>query len=349
MPDDSSAAPSSTGPPSGARSVNRRRRPTRPIGTRDLQAYPVLVQAGQHGRNRAQGCVLADIQGAVERVGHVGRAVREESVDDQVGGRDARLGELGRGAGGLGQRRGLGAGDQHDPGQRRVSQSRNRDGVRGAVLVQPRQGTQARSIALPRCQERGPGARQLQQSDGVTGGRRVEHDVVEAFDHLRIRQVGRELVEGRDLGGAGTRQLFPRGGQLRFRQLPGQRREDPLPVVHGRLLGVDLDRRQANDPGDRSEPMTDPGGEDLGEVGGRVGTDQQHPLPLVGQVHRGRARDRGLADPALAGEEQELRAVSQELWCAHDDQAPPSRHGKHPPPAPLLSSAPPCLHTWPPR
>ena len=46
----------------------------------------------------------------------------------------------------------------------------------------------------------------------------------------------------------------------------------------------------------------------------------RHPLALAGQRDRGRARDRGLADPAFAGEEQKSRRSVQEL---HESQQQP--------------------------
>ena len=101
-------------------------------------------------------------------------------------------------------------------------------------------------------------------------------------------------------------------GELRLGQQAAHRADDPLPVGVGGLLRVDLQGPQAGHLRDRGDGVADGDAEDLPDVGGGVGADQQHPLALLGQVDGRGAGQRGLADAALAGEEQEPGAGSQE-------------------------------------
>jgi hypothetical protein len=54
--------------------------------------------------------------------------------------------------------------------------------------------------------------------------------------------------------------------------------------------------------------------EHLPDIGRRVGADQQHPLPLGGQLNGRGAGDGGLADATLAGEEQEAGRLGGSSW-----------------------------------
>jgi len=49
--------------------------------------------------------------------------------------------------------------------------------------------------------------------------------------------------------------------------------------------------------------------EDLADIGGRIGTDQQHFFSCIRETHGGGAGQRGFPYTALAGEEQEGRCV----------------------------------------
>ena len=90
-------------------------------------------------------------------------------------------------------------------------------------------------------------------------------------------------------------------------------------------------RPQAGHARDRRGLLAQHGAEDLVEVAGRVGADQQHLLAAVGQGDRRGAGQRGLADAALAGEEQVARRVVEEL---HDI---PSFQEQHEGPQQLLT------------
>jgi hypothetical protein len=93
--------------------------------------------------------------------------------------RQADGGQLAVGAGHFAQGGLLGSGHQHQAGTRRVGQRVDGRLVLAALLLQPGQRAEAGGIALALLQKAAPGARQLQQADGVAGGRGVENDVVE--------------------------------------------------------------------------------------------------------------------------------------------------------------------------
>ncbi len=71
------------------------------------------------------------------------------------------------------------------------------------------------------------------------------------------------------------------------------------------------------------------GAQHLVEVGGRVGADQQHPPPGLGQRQGHRRGQRGLAHAALAGEEQEA-------WSGPDQPLERADHLSHNIPTSLL-------------
>ena len=60
------------------------------------------------------------------------------------------------GAGDLGQSGVLGAGNEDEAGERRVSQRGDRPGIHGALFVQPRQWSQAGRVTFAVCEEVGP-------------------------------------------------------------------------------------------------------------------------------------------------------------------------------------------------
>ncbi len=88
--------------------------------------------------------------------------------------------------------------------------------------------------------------------------------------------------------------------------------DDAFAVGGGGLLGVDLERGESRHRGDLGDRVADAQTEDLPDVGGGVGRDEQHLLAGPGQAQRRRARDGGLADPAFTGEEHEPGRVGQE-------------------------------------
>ena len=208
------------------------------------------------------------------------------------------------GARGLAQRGGLGARHQHQPGVGRVGQGLHGGLVAITLFFQPGQGAQARGIALARFQETAPGAGQLQQADGVAGGRRVEQDVLVLRVQGRVGQQRGEFVESGNLGGAGARELFLDALDHRIGQHAAHRANDAVTVALGGGLRVDLQRRQARHTGHGRDVVANRDTEHLPHVGGRVGAHQQHAPALRRQLQRGGAGERGLAHAAFAGEEK---------------------------------------------
>ena len=164
--------------------------------------------------------------------------------------------------------------------------------------------------------------------------RGVENDVVVLADQVLVCEQGGELIERGDLGRARTGQLLGDRGQFSVREQPPDGGEDPFPVGLRCLPGVDLQRGQARHLADRGDGVADRDAEDLPDVRGRVGADQQHPLALASQVQGRGAGDGGLADPALAGEEQEPWRGFEEL---HLD---PSQHPAGPQLSPVTAVSP---------
>lgn len=116
--------------------------------------------------------------------------------------------------------------------------------------------------------------------------------------------------------------LFRHRRDLRRRQEVAHRVDDRGTVGVGRLLRVDLERVQARDGRHRRDRVADADPEDLPDVRGGVGARQQDPLAVPYETYRGRARQRGLADAALPGEEEEPRQVVEEGQSEHQQQQP---------------------------
>ena len=248
-----------------------------------------------------------------ERVCRPG-GIGQNPVDHQELVTEPDRAEFSPSAGGLSQRRPRRARHMHQAGAVRSCQCRDRGGIDALLLVQSRQRAQATGVAAA-SKELAPTAGQLQQSDGVPGRRGVEqHMVVTAG---LVGEQGGELVERRDLSGTRPRQLLGHRRDIRLGQHTPHRCDDPLPIRGHRLFGVDLQSPQPRHPRDPGDRVADGRTEHLPDIRCRIGRDQQHRPSGPRQPHRRRARDRGLADPALAGEEHKPRHTSQELHLTH--------------------------------
>ena len=242
-----------------------------------------------------------------------GLAFGQQAVDDEVLARQADGGQLLVRARGLAQRGTLAARHQYQAGAGAVLQGFDGGLVLGALLVQPGQRAEARGIALAGLQKAAPRARQAEQADGVAGGRGVEEDMVEPARGCVIGQQTGEFVEGGDLGGAGAGELFFDALHHVVRQHAAHRADDAVAVGLRRCLRVDFHGAQVGHGRHGDDAVADVDAEHLADVGGRIGADQQHLFARVGQLHGGGAGDGGLADAALAGEEQEARGLLKEV------------------------------------
>ena len=122
-----------------------------------------------------------------------------------------------------------------------------------ALLFKAGQRAEARGVALAFFEKTAPGARQLQQPDGMPGGRGVKNDVVVAGGQCPVSQQPRELIEGRNLGCAGAGKLLLNALDHRLRQNATHRADDAVTVGLRRGLGIDLQCRQPGNAWNRSD------------------------------------------------------------------------------------------------
>ena len=167
-------------------------------------------------------------------------ALREDAIDDQllIGKADGR--QLVMGTRHFPQGRGLRPGNQNKPGFSGIGKGRNSLCVLAALFFQPGQWPQTGSIALALRQKLAPCPRQLQQTDGVTGRRRVEHDMVVFPHQAAVGQERGEFVKGGDLRGAGTGKLFFNAAYHTVGQLAAHRANDTFAIGLRGSLRVNL-------------------------------------------------------------------------------------------------------------
>ena len=111
---------------------------------------------------------------------------------------------------------------------------------------------------------------------------------------------------------AGAGQLLAHGCQFGLAGFGAHLRDDPPSIGLCRRIGVDVQHRQARCAGHRRRRVAKFDPQHLVEVGRCIGADQQHLAARVGQLQRGSRRQRSLAHPPLAREEQVSRRVVQE-------------------------------------
>ncbi len=223
----------------------------------------------------------------------------EHAVDDDGGQGDGRLGlDAGGELDGLVDRHLLGRADRDEPGGRRV-----REDVEHPV------GLGADEPDLHQVVD-GLGRGQLAH-DVPRSGRVDHHQVVGAFAHLVA-----ELADGEDLAhpGSGGGDEVEGLGQRTDAADDGDLQLELQVLAEGRL-GVHGHREQ---PG-QDLLLLEPGGGRLvvpGDVPFGVDLADEHPLA----AERGEERDgrghRGLADPALAGHEDQLQVEERRRPCA---------------------------------
>ena len=85
------------------------------------------------------------------------------------------------------------------------------------------------------------------------------------------------------------------------------RADDPVTVCLRRGLWVNFQGRQAGYAGNGGDGIADADAEHLAHIGGWIGADQEHALSGFGQLDGRGTGNRGLADTAFAGEEEEAR------------------------------------------
>ena len=297
----------------------------REVQQRHLDAW----QAAEPGGQRGERVALARGEregGVVVAVGGVEHAVEREHLVAHAG-----LGQLTAGALGLGQRRLLGAADEHERRDLWVAERADAGGVEVALVLQAGQRPQARRAGSVGVDEAGPRGWQREQAQRVARGRGVEDDVVIAGGRLGVSEQPGEDVEGGDLHRARARQALLHAGDGRVRKQPAVGADGALAVLARRGLGVDVRGVKAGDAGHRTRLLVERGAQHLVEVGRRVGGHDQHASAAADERDGGRAGQRGLAHASLAGEEQDAcRRIQQSGEGAHQQVPPPPQQPPEP-------------------
>ena len=144
----------------------------------------------------------------------------------------------------------------------------------------------------------------------------IENDVIIFAVRAAVGEQIGELVEGSDLRGAGTREALGDAGHFTLGQESADGRDDPFTVGLDCLLRVNFQGGEARHVLNGSHGVADGHAEDLPDIGRGVGADQQHLLAGLCQGQGGRAGHRGLANAALACEENEPWSVLEEFHAA---------------------------------
>ena len=224
----------------------------------------------------------------------------------------SRARELAAGALGLRQRRLLGAADQHQRRRLCVAERAHAGGVQLALLLQPGQRSQTRHPGRVGIDEPGPCRGQRQQPQRMTGRRGVEDHMVIARRARGVAEQPDERIERGDLHRARAGQGFLHAGQGAVREQPAVRADHPLAILARRRLGIDVRRVKTGDPRHRTRLLGELRAQHLIEIRSRISGDEQHPPPGADQRDRRRARERRLAHPALAGEEQNASGILEQ-------------------------------------
>ncbi len=161
----------------------------------------------------------------------------------------------------------------------------------------------------------------------MAGRSGVEDHMIVARGRARIAKQLRELVEGSDLHGARSRKLFLHALEGRFRQNASVRPDNPVPVGLRGSGGVDVQSTESLRSRHRGRLSGEAHSEHFVQVRRRIRADQQYLLPAARQSHRGRARQRRLADTAFAREEQNPFRAVQEFRAVHGCSLPATTSG----------------------
>ena len=192
--------------------------------------------------------------------------------------------EFFRGARGLADGAFVGPRHQHHGGLPGVTQGIECGLEAHFLHLQARVRPEAGSTPVVAREKATPGLGQAEQTQGVARGRGIKDDVVVGL--VLVRQERGELVKGSNLGGAGTRQLLAHRGQFCSAGIAGHLRHHALAVGLGRVVGIDVEHRQARHLGYRHRRVLQLHAQHLIQVGGGVGADQQHPFAAIREVQR---------------------------------------------------------------
>ena len=181
------------------------------------------------------------------------------------------------------------------------------------MFLQAGKRSEAGRITFAFFEKAAPRARQLQQADRVSGRCGIEDDVLVVGSQARIHQKRSELIEGRDLGGAGTGKLFLDATHHVIRQQSAHRADNTVPVGLSSCLRIDFQRSEPRHGGNWRDPVANFDPENLAHIGSRIGAHQQHTVPLRGEFNCRCAGNRRFTDTTLAGEKKKVRRLFEEF------------------------------------
>lgn len=211
-----------------------------------LQRHVIARQSAQRVGDGGQGGLLTRVdclrEGIERRL-----LLRQKAVDHQKVSGEADRRQFAMSPRSLAERGVLGAGDEDETCALAVRQGLDRLLVLRPLLGEARKRAEARGVAFPGFEKAAPRHGELQQSDGVAGGRRVENDVVETRGQLRIREQRREFVEGGDFRRAGSRELLLDAFHHGVGQLAAHGVDNAVPIGLRGGLWIDLQGEQAFD------------------------------------------------------------------------------------------------------
>jgi len=202
------------------------------------------------------------------------------------------------------QRRPLRPAHEHQRGAPALGQRRYGAFVNSPLPPHTRQRAEARITRPAARQKAGPGAGQRQQTQRMSGWRGVENDMIKIRRGGGFTQPSGKFIERGNLRRASAGKLFFHAPQDGGGQLPAVRPDHFLTIRRRRQRRIDVQRGEPRHVRNIGGGGSQIDSQHFIQIRGRVGADQQHAPPAVGQHNGRRARQRGLTHAALAGEKK---------------------------------------------
>ena len=143
----------------------------------------------------------------------------------------------------------------------------------------------------------------------MSSGSGVKNDVVVLGRQCIVGQQRCELVEGRNFSRASAGKLLFDALDDGIRQNPTHRADNAVTVCLRCSLRVDFHCRQAGNPRNDRDLVTNTDAKYLAYVGRWISADEQHALSGLGKLNSRCAGNRSLAHAAFAGEEEKARRL----------------------------------------
>ena len=146
--------------------------------------------------------------------------------------------------------------------------------------------SEIRTVLHARLQIVAPGSEVLQHEERVSRRRGVKKHVVVLRRDRGARDESREFIKHGDLGRVGAGEFLNNRRDRGFGEQIPHGFHDLLAVREGGEPRINLYRGETGNRFDGAEGVPDRLLKDLGEGGGGVSADEQHPLPLARQRDR---------------------------------------------------------------